>query len=59
MSRLITTWRKREAPLDWDHYVSEDWREAEQVVSNLKAQGIVQFHTYPLGDLIAELSSEF
>ena len=56
----ITTWRKP-APnvLDWDHHVSFNRADAETVVRNLKAQGIRQFHTYPLGEQIAELSQDW
>jgi hypothetical protein len=57
--RFITTWRKPDAVLDWDHYVSEDRAEVEQVVANIRKQGAIQYHTFPIGDKLPDLSSEF
>lgn len=60
MQRYITTWRKPgEKILEWDHYVSESIEEAATVVENIKKQGVHQYHTYPIGDMIAEHSSEY
>lgn len=57
--RYITTWRKPDKPLEWDHYVSEDALEAERAVANLKERSVIQFHTYELGSQVQKLSSEF
>ena len=58
--RYITVWRNP-APgnLDWEHYVSEDRKEAERVVENIKAQGVHQFWTYAIGLRLPDLSSEY
>ena len=58
--RYITIWRKP-APniLDWDHHISEDIEEVGRVVANLKQQGIRQYSTRPIGERVAEHSSEF
>lgn len=56
MTRYITLWRKPDAVLDWDSYVSEDRREAETVLGNLRKQNVRQAHTYELGALQADLS---
>ena len=58
--RYITTWRKPPPNvLDWSHHASEDEWEAAQVVANLKAQGVHQFHTFRLGEMLPKLSSEY
>lgn len=58
--RYITLWRKTsERVLDWDFHTSESLGEAETVVTNLKAQGVIQFSTHSLGSKVDALSSEF
>lgn len=57
--RFITTWRKTDKVLEWDHYVSETEKDATRVVDNIKAQGVHQFHTFKLGEQIPALSSEY
>ena len=58
--RYIAIWRNP-APgnLDWDHYVSEDRKEAERVVVTIKIRGVHQFSTYAIGDRLPDLSSEY
>ena len=58
--RCITVWRKL-APnnLDWDHYVSDSREDAEITIANLRAKGVRQFSTYPIGDRLPDLSSEY
>ena len=57
--RYITTWRKRDQVLEWDHYVSEDVTELASVVRNLTSQGVKQYNTFPIGDRVADMSSEY
>jgi hypothetical protein len=61
MQRYITVWRKAtpDNVLDWDHYVSFDLDDVATVVENIKKQGVHQYHTYPIGDVIPEYSSEY
>jgi len=49
MARYITVWRKRDKPLEWDFHISEDYREAAHVHSNLVDQDVQQGSTYELG----------
>jgi len=57
--KFITIWRKTENILEWDFFTSRDLAQAEQVVSNLLAQGVKQYSTYPIGERVTNLSSEF
>ena len=57
MGRCITTWRRKDRPLDSDYYVSENEDEARRVVHNLEQQGIREYRTFPLGDRLDHLSS--
>lgn len=57
--RYITVWRKRDNPLDWDHYTSEDEREAAIVIDNIKSIGVHQYRTYPIGDKVDRFSSAY
>jgi hypothetical protein len=43
--------------LEWDHHVSEDERELENVIRNIKDQGVRQYNTFVLGDLVREHST--
>ena len=58
--RYITTWRKP-APdiLDWDHYVSHSLEGVDRLIVNIRKLGVNQFHTYPIGDIMPDYSSEF
>ena len=58
--RYVTTWRKP-APdqLDWDHHVSDSIEEVEKVIANIKQRGVHQYHTWPIGELVTEHSSEY
>lgn len=57
--RFITTWRRTDNPLEWDHHVSDALRDVEEVVANLKKRGVHQYHTFRLGDQVASLSSNY
>ena len=58
--RYITTWRKPTPDfLEFEHFFSESLSEAEAVVANIKKQGVRQFGTYKLGDLVLDLTSEY
>ena len=59
MKRYITTWRKPDDILEWDHFVSDSVRELETVIANIKKRGVKQFYTYPIGDVVDEYSSEY
>jgi hypothetical protein len=61
MQRYITLWRKAppNSVLEWDFYPSDSLDEVEKLVANIKKQGVHQYHTYPIGDMIAEHSSEY
>lgn len=60
MQRYVILWRKTgEQCLDWDSYLAMDYDEAQQVIKNITAQGVIQYHTYPVGDMVPELSSAF
>lgn len=51
--RFITLWRKTGAQcLDWDQYVSESADEARTVERNIMAQGVRQWSTFRLGELV-------
>lgn len=58
--RYITTWRKP-APdqIDWDFHVSDSLEEVNKVVENILKQGVHQYHTWPIGEMVTELSSEY
>ena len=58
--RYITVWRKP-APdvLDWDFHTTEVRSEIPALIANLKGRGVHQYHTYPIGDKIADFSSEY
>lgn len=59
--RYVTVWRKP-APgniFEWDFYISESRQEAERVVGNVIKQNVHQYGTYPLGERVVELSSEY
>jgi len=59
--RYITCWTKvpPSSIFEWDHYVSESLREVEELINNLKKQGVIAFQTYPIGDKIADHSSRY
>ena len=59
--RFVTLFRKAppENNLDWDHHVSDNPAELEQVLKNILKAGVHQYHTYPIGDMIADKSSEY
>lgn len=54
--RFITIWRKKEAPMDWDFYISESRRETEGVFRNVTHQGHSLIATYQLGAKVNDLS---
>jgi hypothetical protein len=58
--RYVTTWRKP-APdqFDWNHHVSDSIEEVEKVIANIKQRGVHQYHTWPIGELVTEHSSEY
>ena len=58
-ARFIVVWRKPppEHVLEWSHHPCFDLDEVEQVVKNITAQGVHQYHTFPLGQMIPEFSS--
>lgn len=57
--RYIVCWRKTDHILDWEHHVAFSLDDAQTTVRNIKAQGVRQYYTAPLGDRIPELSSEY
>lgn len=58
--RCVTLWRKADGNmLDWDFYVSESLEEAARVVANIREQGVLQYSTYPIGERVADMSSEY
>jgi hypothetical protein len=58
--RYVITWRKTPPNiLDWDVYFARDRSEAEQVVKNITARGVHQYGVYPIGERVADLSSEY
>lgn len=58
--RYVTTWRKP-APdqFDWDFYVSDSLEQATKVVANILEEGVHQYHTWPIGEMVTDLSSEY
>lgn len=58
--RYVVTWRKTgEDVLDWGHTVTDNRSDTERVVARLIEQGVHQYHTYPIGEMVAELSSAY
>lgn len=58
--RYIVLWRKTgEQCLDWDSYLALHYDEAKEVIKNITAQGVRQYHTYPIGEMVPELSSSY
>ncbi len=59
--RYVTLWRKPPPAnvFEWDFHVSENLKEARTVVKNIKARGVHQYGTYPIGERVEDLSSEY
>ena len=59
--QYMTVWRKvhPDNVLEWDQHFSDHIDDARQVVANLKKRGVKQFSTYPIGERVADLSSEY
>ena len=57
--RYITAWRRTDDILKWDHHVSENKRDLEEVIKNITKQGVHQYITFELGDKVLEFSSTY
>lgn len=55
MAKFITVWRNPDSVLAWDFYISEDEREAGNVVRNLNDRKVKRASTYELGELNKQL----